>query len=251
MSGLAVYVCPDCGKSRPETEFRSDRMGLPYGACRRCRGCKTGNAYRDEHGRTCTVCDVYQPYAAFNKREESPDGYAPKCRECVKKRARARYKVNNPDMGKRWSHIHWDDNGRTCTGCHTYKPRGDFSPLRTSPDGCHARCKTCEAAAARDRRRRKKKQDQINRPDKGIRMQWGDNDTYGNPDGLLFAVEKELAVRGIQAEAYPHNSYDVALSLTGHGLARLLHVVRTGTTPTEEETAAIITELVSFDGTPA
>jgi hypothetical protein len=249
MSGLAVYVCPDCGKPRPESEFRSDRTGLPYGACRRCRGHRTGNAYRDDHGRTCTVCDVYRPYSDFNKRQESPDGYAPKCRDCMKQRARARYKATHPDMGKRWSHVHRDDHGRTCTGCHTYKPRSDFSPLKASPDGCHAQCKKCEAAAARDRRRRKKNPPHL--PDRAVRMQWGDNDTYGDPRDLLHALEKALADVGIDADAYPNNSYDIGINLTGTGAARLLHIARHATAPTADQTDAVITALVAFPDGPA
>ena len=48
--------------------------------------------------KTCTICNETKPYEEFNKLKASPDGYAPRCRDCHKKRMKKYYAQNSEHL---------------------------------------------------------------------------------------------------------------------------------------------------------
>ncbi|MEW1679394.1 hypothetical protein AB0O47_40010 [Streptomyces noursei] len=76
-------------------------------------------------------------------------------------------------------------------------------------------------------------------------MEWGDNDTYGDPAPLCEELEKALLEHDVDAAVNAWNSYDLAIGLTGPGAVRLLHLIRTGTPPTPEQEAALTRQFVN------
>ena len=45
--------------------------------------------------KTCTICNETKPYEEFHKLKASPDGYAPRCKVCHKKRMKDYYAQNS------------------------------------------------------------------------------------------------------------------------------------------------------------
>lgn len=77
-------------------------------------------------------------------------------------------------------------------------------------------------------------------------MQYGDNDTYGNPNRLIDTFKREAQRHGIHAGADRLNAYDIVMTTTGPSLAMLVDILRTATPLPAGRRDELITELIDF-----
>lgn len=77
-------------------------------------------------------------------------------------------------------------------------------------------------------------------------MQYGDNDTYGNPQPAIDALLRESERIGLHIDAEPLNAYDIGMTTTGPSVAALVGILRATKPITAEQRATLVTELIDF-----
>lgn len=94
----------------------------------------------DEGEKTCSLCGVEKPLEEFYRAASTTDGRQARCKACHLHRARdyrRRLKAKNdlvpPDR----------DAPKRCPSCEDIKPGHDFHRNRSSPDGLHWVCRSC------------------------------------------------------------------------------------------------------------
>jgi hypothetical protein len=94
----------------------------------------------------CGRCREWLPISAFALRSASKDGLQNTCRECSSAWAKAhrprKFKAApSVELGEKW-----------CRRCELVQPSDAFAVNRTAADGRQAQCRTCAAAAYREKR---------------------------------------------------------------------------------------------------
>lgn len=77
-------------------------------------------------------------------------------------------------------------------------------------------------------------------------MQYGDNDTYGNPRRMIDTFLREAERHGIPLDVDALNAYDIGITTTGPGVAILVDILRNATPRTPEQRDTLVTELIDF-----
>ncbi|MFR9675767.1 hypothetical protein [Streptomyces sp. TR02-1] len=75
---------------------------------------------------------------------------------------------------------------------------------------------------------------------------YGDNDTYGDPSALVDRLSTLLDTHGISAYVKDENAYDLSMTFTGHGAARLVHILEQASLVGKDDEARVIAQLVRF-----
>jgi hypothetical protein len=100
--------------------------------------------------KTCKICGQSKPIEDFYKSPNSPDGYAPRCKECKKAYIKEYRKTTKGKTATKWANQRWYDKRlkvpekhlRTCKKCGERK---SFSEFRVLGSGALWQiCKECE-----------------------------------------------------------------------------------------------------------
>jgi 5-methylcytosine-specific restriction endonuclease McrA len=92
-------------------------------------------------GKTCTRCDQWLPFGAFDKKRAAPSGHRAECKQCRSKRSIALAMLRPPPTGTH----------KTCNTCKQLKPYEGFPKANESRDGRSTECRACRNAGRKAR----------------------------------------------------------------------------------------------------
>lgn len=115
-------------------------------------------AYRDEHGKTCPVCQEHKPWDDYHKNTTARDGHQSYCKACA-------YRMTQESRERHreaWDLRAAEKLARTpdpramkiCTKCGVERPVLDYYRHRSTKDGRATWCKFCQRAYTQERRER-------------------------------------------------------------------------------------------------